>query len=269
MSPPSPRLTGWRRIASAMWPAPADPQIYGMLDVEATAALAYIAACRSANHHVTITHLVGRALAHGLRAVPDLNVQIRGDRMRPRPSIDIFFITAVAGGHDLSGIKVERVDQRSARDVAAELDARAGKLKRHGDAAFVRTKRLTDHLPHRLLRTMLRATAYLTNNLRLDIAPLALHPCPFGSAMVTSVGMFGLPHGFAPLAWMYDVPLLVLVGEVAERPQVVAHQVVVRPVIPITATIDHRYVDGWHLSRLMRAFRAYLEDPASFEPPVS
>jgi len=29
--------------------------------------------------------------------------------------------------------------------------------------------------------------------------------------------MFGLPSGFAPLAWMYDVPLIVLVGEIAQR----------------------------------------------------
>lgn len=29
---------------------------------------------------------------------------------------------------------------------------------------------------------------------------------------------------------------------------------------------DHRYVDGWQLSRAMRAFRGYLDDPARFEP---
>jgi pyruvate/2-oxoglutarate dehydrogenase complex dihydrolipoamide acyltransferase (E2) component len=39
-----------------------------------------------------------------------------------------------------------------------------------------------------------------------------------------------------------------------------------RPVIPITATIDHRYVDGFHISRAMTALRTYLEDPAAYEP---
>jgi chloramphenicol O-acetyltransferase len=37
-------------------------------------------------------------------------------------------------------------------------------------------------------------------------------------------------------------------------------------VIPLTATIDHRYVDGFHISRAMSALRSYLEDPAAFEP---
>lgn len=262
-----PELTGWRRIASAMWGPPTDPQIYGMLDVEATAALAYLDGCRAAGHHVTITHLVGRAVAHALRAVPDLNVQIRGGHAIPRPTIDIFFITSVAGGHDLSGVKIDRVDERPVSEVAAELDRRARRLKTRDDPAFQRSKAMTDRLPHRLLRSALRATAYLTNSLRVEVGPLALHPTPFGSAMVTSIGMFGLPQGLAPLAWMYDVPLLVLVGEVTERALVIDHQVVARPVVPITATIDHRYVDGWHLGHLMRAFRGYLADPASFEPP--
>ena len=29
--------------------------------------------------------------------------------------------------------------------------------------------------------------------------------------------MFGLPIGFAPLSWMYKVPLLVLVGTITEK----------------------------------------------------
>ena len=39
-----------------------------------------------------------------------------------------------------------------------------------------------------------------------------------------------------------------------------------RPVLPVTATIDHRYVDGWHIARAMKSFRAYLDSPAAFEP---
>ena len=90
----------------------------------------------------------------------------------------------------------------------------------------------------------------------------------FGSAMVTSVGMFGLPMGFAPLAWMYCVPLLVLAGEIGDRPVAVDGRVEVRPIIPISATIDHRYVDGAHLGRALKAFRTYLADPAAFEPAL-
>jgi len=255
------RVTGWRRIANAMWRAPEDPQIFGAFDVAAAPLDAYIAEARAAGHHVTPTHLVGRAIAHALQAVPELNVQIRRGRVRPRSSIDIFFITAVSGGHDLSGVKVTDVASKSAIAVAEELTRRATAMKRGNDRDFARTKRLTDATPAWLLRPLLRASAFATEELGLDLPALALHRTPFGSAMVSNVGTFGLPQAFAPLAWLYDVPLLVLVGELTERAVAVEGRVVAQRVLPLSATIDHRYVDGWHVSKAIAAFREYLAAP--------
>jgi chloramphenicol O-acetyltransferase len=39
-------------------------------------------------------------------------------------------------------------------------------------------------------------------------------------------------------------------------------------VLPISATIDHRYVDGWHVSQALAAFREYMAAPERFEPVV-
>lgn len=253
-------------MASAIWSAPSDPQIYGSLDVEATALVRFVERVRAAGHHVTPTHLVGRAVARALAAVPDLNVRILGTRAIRRRSVDIFFITAIKSGHDLSGVKVRGVDSRSAIDVAAELASRAERLRAGRDPEFARTKAMTDRLPRPLLRLALGATRLVTETLDLDVPPLGLHANPFGSAMITSVGMFGLPQGYAPIAWLYGVPLVVLVGEIEERAVVVDHQVVARPVLPLGATIDHRFVDGWHVSKAVASLREYLAAPERFEP---
>lgn len=252
-----------------MWRAPDDPQIFGALELDAAPVLAFIDSERVLGRRVTPTHLVGRAMAHALEAVPDLNVRIHGGRAYPRGSIDIFFITAVAKGHDLSGVKIRDVARKAASEVAAELTMRSSAIKTGTDREFSRSKRLMDALPPRILRGVLRATAFLTERLQLDLPMLGLRRSPFGSAMVTSVGMFGLPQGFAPLAWMYDVPLLVLVGEITARPVVVDGRVVPREILPITATIDHRFVDGWHVSLAMKAFREYLAAPERYEPRAS
>lgn len=259
------RVTGWRRVAGAMWHPPDDPQIFGALDIDATALLAFIEQERARGHRITATHLVGRALAHALVKVPDLNVRISHGRSIPRESIAIFFITAVEQGRDLSGIKIANVDRMRAVEVGEELARRSSALKGGRDSEFSRSKRLMDALPPSILRRALRWTAFLTEELGLDLPALGLRRSPFGSAMVTSVGMFGIPQGFAPLAWMYDVPLLVLVGEITQKPAVIDGRVEVRPMLPITATIDHRYADGWHISRAMGAFREYLAAPERFE----
>jgi pyruvate dehydrogenase E2 component (dihydrolipoamide acetyltransferase) len=269
MTRTSTKLSGWRRVASAMWRAPDDPQIFGSLDVDAGPVLAFIARARAAGHHLTATHMVGRALAHVLHEVPDLNVRIRRGRVRPRRSVDVFFITAVAKGHDLSGVVIADAANKPAIAIARELTERATAMKQGHDRELAQTKKMLDRTPAWLLRSAMKVTAFLTQELELDLPALSLRRAPFGSAMITSVGMFGLPQGFAPLAWMYDVPVLILVGEITQRPVAVDGRVEVRDILPITATIDHRYADGWHVSQAMKAFREYLAAPEQFEPALA
>jgi pyruvate dehydrogenase E2 component (dihydrolipoamide acetyltransferase) len=121
-------------------------------------------------------------------------------------------------------------------------------------------------LPRPVLKVALRIATWIAGQRGRDIPALGVTRTPFGSAMVSSVGMLGLPIGFTPLAWMYTVPAIVLLGKIIDKPVAVAGRVEVRPVLPISATIDHRYADGAELAEALGAFRAYLEDPAQFEP---
>lgn len=260
------KLAGWRRIADAIWDPPNDPQIYGMLEVDASRVLDFVDAGRAHGVHVTPTHLVGRAIARALAAVPDLNVRLVSGRAIPRRSVDVFFITAVAKGKDLTGVKIEEAELKSAYDIAVELDARSNRMKAGNDPDLARAKRFSEQLPRPLLRVALRATAWLVGERNRSIPALGLAAAPFGSVMVSSVGMLGIPIGFSPLVWMYHVPLLILAGEIKDKPVVEDGHIVIRPILPITATVDHRYVDGAHLAAALRAFQQYLADPFAFEP---
>ena len=260
------KVRGWRRIAGAMWGPPDDPQIYGAMEVDATPLRAFIDRSRGAGHRVTATHLVGRAVATALHEVPDFNVRVRGNRMYPRETVDVFYITAVEGGRSLSGVKIELADEKSVYEIAAELTERAGAMKRGDDPDFAKTKKMMEAMPRRVLKGSMRFSSWLAGDLNRNMRSLGVKASPFGAAMITSVGMFGLPQGFAPLAKFYKMPLLILVGEITDKPVAVDGRVEIRPMLPITATIDHRYADGWHIGQLLKPFRAYLADPAAFEP---
>ena len=260
------KLAGWRKIASAMWGPPDDPQIYGAMEFDAGPLVDLIERGRAAGHRVTVTHLVGRAIALALAAVPDFNMRIYGSKMIPRESVDIFYIAAVEGGRSLSGVRVDNADKKSAFEIAAELSARATRMKAGDDPEFAKTKKAMEAMPRRALKVAMRFSAWVAGDRNRSLKALGVKANPFGSAMVTSVGMFGLPQGFAPLARFYRMPLLVLVGEITEKPVAVGGKVKVRPMLPLTATIDHRYADGWHISQLLKPFKAYFADPAAFEP---
>jgi pyruvate/2-oxoglutarate dehydrogenase complex dihydrolipoamide acyltransferase (E2) component len=247
-----------------------DPQFYGDLELDASELLRYAAEVRRVTGvHLTMTHLVGRAVAHGLAAVPELRVRLARGREYDRESVDVFFIVATGGGQELTGVKVQAADRKSAVEVAREVSRRCGAIAEGDDPELGRGKALLTRLPPRVLRLALHLGAWLTSDLDLDLSRLGMPRQAFGGAMISSVGMWGVGHAYSPLAHYYKVPVLVLVGAVRKAPVVVDDEVVVRPVLTVTATFDHRYVDGFHAAQFAAAVRSYCETPSSFEPGLS
>jgi len=263
------RVHGWRKLAGSAWSRPADPQFYGDLEVDAGGLLSYIEEVRRvAGVHLTVTHLVGRAVAHGLVAVPELQVRLARGREHDRDSVDVFFIVATGSGQELTGVKVHAADRKSAVELAQELNRRCAAIEAGNDPDLGRGKALLTRLPPGMLRAALHLGAWLTSDLNLDLSALGMPRQAFGGAMITSVGMWGISHAYSPLAHYYRVPLLVLVGAVGKKPAVVDDEVVVRPMLTVTATFDHRYVDGFHAAQFAAAVRNYCEAPACFEPAL-
>ena len=263
------RVRGWRKLAGSAWGPPMDPQFYGDLELDAGALLSYIEETRRvAGVHLTMTHLVGRAVARGLAAVPELQVRLARGREYGRDGVDVFFIVASGGGQELTGVKVHHADAKSAVEIAQEMNQRCAAIETGHDPELGRGKAVLTRLPPGVLRVALHLGAWLTSDLNLDLSRLGMPRQAFGGAMITSVGMWGVSHAYSPLAHYYRVPLLVLVGAVRKMPVVVEDQIVVRPMLTVTATFDHRYVDGFHAAQFARAVSGYCQDPASFEPPL-
>jgi pyruvate/2-oxoglutarate dehydrogenase complex dihydrolipoamide acyltransferase (E2) component len=263
------KLDGWRKIAAATWSNPKDPQVFGDLEVDATATLNFVDNARDATGvRVTMTHMVGKALAVAFGENPDLNVRLYRGHFVQRDTVDIFFIVSAGKGIELSGVKVRGADDKPVVEIARELSQRADKIRTGQDAEFGKTKANLGRTPHWALHSMLKFAAWLTVDRDMDLKRFGLPRQAFGSAMVSSVGMFGIQHAYAPLSPYYRVPMLVLVGEVAKKAVVIDDKVEVRPIVSSAATLDHRYLDGYHAARLARCFRAYLEDPKRFEPAL-
>jgi pyruvate dehydrogenase E2 component (dihydrolipoamide acetyltransferase) len=259
------KATGWRKVAAAAWDLPSDPQIYGDLEIDATELLAFIEEVRAATGvHVTVTHAVGKALAYALGENPDLNVSLYRGRFRPRESVDIFFVASVAGGREVSGVKIVAADGKSVVEIAQELGRRVERI-RAGQAEIGQSRNVLDATPFWLFRPLLKLVTWMTADKNRNLTRLGLPRNAFGSAMVTSVGMFGVQKAYGPLAPLYRIPFLALVSEVTQKPVVRDGEIVARPMLTVTATMDHRYLDGSHAVKLARSVRAYLEDPSAFE----
>jgi len=238
-------VSTFRRMAAAMWQRPRDPSIYGSMDLDATAALAFLDAQRGQPTKITITHLVARAVALALRSQPELNGKVRfWGRLEQRETVDVFVTVATEGARDLSGARIERADEKSLVELAREIAERAGKIRGGADPSYRKSKAMLARTPWWLARPATWLSDVLVNELHIDLAAQGMPRDPFGSAIVTSVGMFGIDSAFAPFVPLARCPMLILVPEVRPRPWAVGDRVEVRPVLRLCATFDHRLIDG-------------------------
>jgi pyruvate dehydrogenase E2 component (dihydrolipoamide acetyltransferase) len=237
-------VSSFRRMAAAMWKSPSDPSIYGQMDVDATAALAFLAA-QPAQPKITITHLVARAVAVALRDQRELNGKVRfWGRLEQRATVDVFVTVATEGNRDLSGVRIDRADEKPLAALAREVSERAGKVRRGDDPSYQQSKRALKQLPWWLARPATWLSDVLVNELHIDLSAQGMPADPFGSAIVTSVGMFGIDSAFAPFVPLARCPMLILVPEIRPRPWAVDGRAEVRPVLRLCATFDHRIIDG-------------------------
>jgi pyruvate dehydrogenase E2 component (dihydrolipoamide acetyltransferase) len=260
------RVSTWRKVAMAAWDKPNDPTVYGTLTVDAGPALAYLTSVREKTGiKATVTHLVGRAVALALRETPDINGRIVGRRLLMRDTVDIFYQVVMDNGKELSGAKIDRADEKDVHDIAKELVDKAERIRARQDPQFESSKSAIDKIPSVFRRPVLRFLSYLTNDRGWSIRSLKLPADAFGSAMVTSVGMFGIDIGYSPIFPLSGTPLLILVGEVQDRAVVQDGQVVVRPMLNLNVSFDHRFIDGFHAGKMSRSVRRYFAAPAEFE----
>jgi pyruvate/2-oxoglutarate dehydrogenase complex dihydrolipoamide acyltransferase (E2) component len=256
--------SAFRRMAAAMWRAPSDPSIYGTMELDATGVLAFLdEQRRHADVKLTITHVVARAVALALRDQPELNAKVRfWGRLERRTRVDVFVTVATEGARDLSGVRIDGADDKPLVVLARELAERAGAIRRGKDDSYQRSKRRLRQLPWWLTRPATWVTDVLVNELHVDLPAQGMPADPFGSAIVTSVGMFGIDAAFAPFVPLARCPMLFLVPEVRPRPWAVGDRIEVRPVLRLCATFDHRLIDGAAAGRFAARLGVLFAAPA-------
>ncbi len=81
-----------------------------------------------------------------------------------------------------------------------------------------------------------------------------------GTFTISNLGMFGVEQFTAIL----NPPqaAILAVGATADRPVALGGELVVRPMMTVTATFDHRAVDGAPAADFLRTVKNFVEDPA-------
>jgi pyruvate dehydrogenase E2 component (dihydrolipoamide acetyltransferase) len=258
-------------MSVGIWDAPGDPQIYGFETYPVETLLDYLEELESKTGvKITPTTFVMKAISRILETYPDLNSQVIGNQVYQRTSNDIFCLVATEGDKpseaELGGVKISAVDEMDMVDIAGVLKNKAQKVRTGEDLEIEKTKQLIDYIPSFMLSSMVSLIDFLTFYVPWDLDFLGIRSDPFGSAMVTSVGQFGLKQGFAPLVRSSHCPMLILPGEIHETVFAEDGEPVVKKGMTISCTFDHRVYDGYQLGYMARLFRSMITQPRDHFP---
>lgn len=262
------KMSTRRKLMISSWGPPREGNIYGQVSIDVTKTLDYIQQVREkTGAKVTITHIVIKAVGKILKKLPSVNGRLILGRYYEAETADVSCLVAIETdkGSDLGNSKITAADTKSLSDIAAQLQADADRLRKGKDKDFNKSKPLMSWLPTFLLNPVVELVGWL-GALGLNIPALGVKAHPFGTAMITSVGMLGLDLCFVPQTPFARVPLIFMVGSIDKKPVVDENEkIVARPLLPITCTVDHRFMDGAQGAVIAKLIKQYVADPASMD----
>ncbi|TNE85612.1 MAG: 2-oxo acid dehydrogenase [Deltaproteobacteria bacterium] len=268
-------VSSFRMIALGTWKTTKDPSVYGSLALRVDPVLDYIDRYREATgRHLTLTHLMAKAVGLVLAEMPDANAILRFHRIYLRKDVDVFFQVMVTdpqtGEIDLSGLTIRQADKKSVADIQDEFERVAERVRTGKDEEKENTRKTFKSLPGFAVGWILDVISTLLYTLNLDMRWAGLPRDPFGSVMVTNVGSLGLEEAYVPLVPYSRVPLLIAMGSVRKEAVVDEETDAIRVErrMKLFATFDHRVLDGAHAAKMSRTLSRIFADPEAHFGPI-
>ena len=78
---------------------------------------------------------------------------------------------------------------------------------------------------------------------------------------MSNIGSLGLDYGIPALMPASNLSFVQAIGYVKEKAVVKDGEIIVQSVLPISATFDHRIVDGFHVSKYLKGLKHYFANP--------
>jgi pyruvate dehydrogenase E2 component (dihydrolipoamide acetyltransferase) len=254
--------TPWRVTASAIYTTPTDSRVYGTLDIDVTRAKEFIDRKREEGVKLTMVHMTTAVLARAIAFdVPEMNCFIRRGGVIGRRHIDVTLPVQVGGDAGVTAAIIRNAHARKVSDIAAEVRDKAARSRGGEETKTAQNKYILNRIPWPLRRPIFRLLKWITVDMGIEIKALGLSADSFGSFIVSDIGSFGLNTGMTSLMPAAKIPCVIVLGKLEEKPVVRNGEIVIRTILPLTGTFDHRIVDGMQIGKLAHGIKRAFRKP--------
>jgi len=251
----------WRIISTAVYGAPNEGKIYGALEVDVTKAWEMIMANRAEGRRITMTHLVAAAVGRAIGwDIPEMNAFVKRGSLVQRDQVIVTVAVNMHGGKEMTSVKLYDAHKKTVFEIAEEIRNRVSSARAGSDNDTMENKSFLASLPWPFRRMAFLLFRFITSTLGLEIKKMGLGHNAFGSILLSNIGSHGLSQGWAALFPGSKLPAVLVMGKEEDRPVVRNGEIVIRKILPLTGTFDHRIMDGYHGGVLAHHIKRYLEN---------
>jgi len=262
------QITPWRKVATAIYTGPKDCRIYGTVEIDVTETMDYIFQMREEGTKVTLTHFVAAAIARCMyEDVPEINGFLRRGKIVMRKDVEVFVSVALERGRDLTGFAIPETHTLTVTEIERILTEEINKRRQGEESGAASSRQVLGQIPWPLKRPLFLFIKWWVYNLGFRFPFLDIPRDPFGSVILSNIGTHGLTTGMAALFPIGRVPAVIVMGKVVKKPLVINDEVVIRSVLPLTATMDHRIIDGAQAGALAKGVERRLKSPELLNKP--
>lgn len=254
--------TPWRVTAATIYTTPTDSRVYGTLDIDVTEAKRFLDRKREEGVKLTMVHLTTAVLARAIAFdAPEMNCFIRRGAIVGREHMDVMVPVQVGGDSGVTPAIIRDAHARKVTDIADEIRAKAARSRAGSEIKAAKNKYMLNRIPWPLRRPLFLLLKWITVDMGVEIRALGLSAHSFGSFVVSDIGNFGLNTGMTALMPAAKVPCVIVLGKIEEKPVVRNGEIVIRTILPLTGTFDHRVVDGMQIGKLARGIKRNFRKP--------
>ena len=251
----------WRKVASTIYKKPTDTKIFGMVELDVTELEHYIAQKRKEGIKTTLTYLITLIIGRAIRQeVPELNTYVRRGKIVQREQVDATVSVLLPGGQ-MGSVKVENADQLTTAEISEEIGNNIKNSRKGNENDTMQSKSLLAKLPWPFRNWLFKIYQTITIRWGISLPLIGLDSNSFGSYIVSNIGTLGLDTGYASLLPSSNISFVFILGSINKKPVVVNDEIVIKRIMLLSSTLDHRVVDGSHGGRLFRIIKQIAKNP--------
>ncbi len=258
--------TPWRQTAAVIYKAPKESRIWGSCDADVTNVMDYLLKKKEEGVPLTLTQYVAAAIGRSYKNdVPELNCYVKRGNIYPRKDVRVFVSVEIPSSKEMSGFSIPDAGNKTVYDIHHFMKDKVENYRKKKEAGVVKNKYMLTKFPWPVRSWIAGIIKFCTTNLGISLKPIKVDPDSFGNVLLSNIGSHGLDYGMAALLPVSNVPVVLLTGVVRKKPVVIDGEIVIRDIMPMSATLDHRLCDAGSGGRLAKALQKYFDNPRLLE----